>query len=428
MSRLRPAVLVALIALVLLNVYAFSRPSMHEAAEISEWRKGPLVKDHSPYASANSARIFWPVAAGMVDVYVGLLVSWRLVLRRRLKTRPPVELAVSTLVLLVVLVGGELTARGIIRQFWYLQYHPDPELYWYNRPNLRGHTDATDPAERSTNSMGFRMNQELSEHKGEGEVRIFVVGDSSTFGLGVNDDETYSQVLDRELERELARPVTVINSGCPGHTSYQGMTLLERYGLDLQPDLVIWAYNNDPCLDTMVEKDRVSDNRAQVALQRVLYRSDLYLLFRRVLVDGVYGMRSASYADRYPTEPSDWVRRIPFDDFRAYLQEFADVAHSVDAEILYIRMPLNRPMCEIEPIYLTSFDDDYRDYLSEFCLTTGEVCVDFEHPWLDNYDRDRFLPGHLFHPSAEGHDLIGRRLARVILDKGLVEGSGADAP
>ena len=43
-------------------------------------------------------------------------------------------------------------------------------------------------------------------------------------------------------------------------------------------------------------------------------------------------------------------------------------------------------------------------------------------------DRERVLPGHLFHPSAEGHDLIGRRLTRVILDKELVEGSGAGAP
>jgi len=421
LSRIKPAVIVALIALVLFNVYAFTRPSMHEPAEVTEWRKGPLVKDHSPYASANSARIFWPVAAGMADAYVLLLVLWRLTLRRRFKTRPPVELAVSTTVLLLVLIGGELTARGIIHAHWYLQYHPDPELYWYNRPNLHRHTDATDTAERTTNSMGFRMDREVSKHKADDEIRIFVVGDSSTFGLGVNDADTYSQVLERELSRELSRPVTVINSGCPGHTSYQGMTLLKRHGLDLQPDLVIWAYNNDPCLDTMVEKDRVSDNRVQVAVQRVLYRSDLYLLFRRVLVDGVYGLRTARYASQYPTEPSDWVRRVSFADFQGYLQEFADVAHGGGAEILYIRMPLNRPMCEIEPIYLTSFDDEYRDYLSEFCHTTGEVCVDFEHPWVEHYDRDRFLPGHLFHPSTSGHELIGRQLTRVIVDKKLVD-------
>ncbi len=412
---------VALVALLALHAFAISRPFLHAPAEVTEWRKGPLVKDHSPYASANSARIFWPVAVAMLDAYLALLLLWRRVLSRRVNSRPPVEALVATLALLIVLVGGELTARGVIRQFWFLQYRPDPELYWYNRPNLREHTDATDTARRTTNSQGFRMDREVPRDKGAGEVRVFVVGDSSTFGLGVDDDQTYSAVLERELARRLDRPVTVINSGCPGHTSYQGMILLQRHGLDLQPDLVIWAYNNDPCLDTMVEKDRVSDDPARLALQRALYRSDLYLLFRRVLVDAAYGARTARLARRYPTEPSEWVRRIPFEDYKGYLQQFADVTHSAGAEILYVRMPLNRPMCEIEPIYLTSFDDDYRDYLSAFCATARQRCVDFEHAWLQPYDRNRFLPGHLFHPSATGHEIIGRELARVAVDEGLVD-------
>jgi lysophospholipase L1-like esterase len=417
----RIVAMVALAALLAFHAFALSRPFLHAPAEVTEWRKGPLVKDHSPYATANSARIFWPVAAGMVDAYLLLLLLWRRVLRRKLRTRPPVEAAVATAVLLVVLVGGELAARGVIRQFWYLQYHPDPELYWYNRPNLRQHTDATDTARRTTNSMGFRMDREVSRDKGADEVRVFVVGDSSTFGLGVDDERTYSAVLERELNQRLGRPVTVINSGCPGHTSYQGMILLQRYGLDLQPDLVIWAYNNDPCLDTMLEKARVSDNPTQLAAQRVLYRSDLYLLFRRVLVDGVYGVRTARYAERYPSKPTDWVRRIPFDDFKDYLEQFADVAHGAGAEILYVRMPLNRPMCDVEPIYLTSFDDAYRDHLSTFCATTGQHCVDFEHPWLQAYDPGLFLPGHLFHPSATGHGIIGRELTKVIVEEGLVD-------
>ena len=419
LNRSKAAAAVLIVALLVFHAFAISRPFLHEPADVAEWRKGPLVKDHSPYASANSARIFWPVAAGMVDAYLLLLLLWRRVLRRRLNSRPPVEAVVGTLALLVVLVGGELTARGVIRQFWYLQYHPDPELYWYNRPNLRQHTDATDAAKRTTNSMGFRMDREVPRDKGADEFRVFVVGDSSTFGLGVDDELTYSAVLERELTQRLGRHVTVINSGCPGHTSYQGMILLRRYGLDLQPDLVIWAYNNDPCLDTMAEKERVSDNPAQLAIQRALYRSDLYLLFRRVLVDGVYGARTARSEERYPIEPEDWVRRIPFEDYKGYLQQFADVAHGANAEILYVRMPLNRPMCEIEPIYLTSFDDAYRDYLTAFCATTNQHCVDFEHPWLQSYDSSRFLPGHLFHPSHAGHAIIGRELARVVVEDGL---------
>ncbi len=413
--------IVGLVGLLAFNVWAFSRPALHQPAEVMEWRKGPLVKDYSPYASANSARIFWPVAAGMVDVYALAMVAWARWGRRRLgRRRPAVELAVSVGAMVLALGAGELAARAVIHQYWYLQYHPDPELYWYNRPDLRDHVDATDKAPRTTNGHGFRMDREVSRRKNPDEVRVFVVGDSSTFGLGVADDQTFSAVLERSLAEMTGRPITVLNSGCPGHTSYQGMILLQRHGIPLGSDIVVWAYNNDSCLDTMAEEDRVSQNRAVVSLQKVLYRLDTYLLFRRVVVDLAYGMRTEEFAARYPQDPSQWVRRIPFDDYRDYLDEFVAVTDEADARMVFVRMPLNRPACEQNPIYYTSFDDEYRDYLSAWCLQSQQVCVDFEHPWDHPYVPGKYLPGHLFHPSATGHREIGQTLASVIVNRGLL--------
>ena len=214
----------------------------------------------------------------------------------------------------------------------------------------------------------------------------------------------------------------VINTACPGHTSFQGRVLLERHARDLKPDLLIWAYNNDPCLDTVQDRDRVSSNPRVVATQRLLYRSDLYLLFRRVLLDAVYAGRLAHYRSKFPARQSDWVRRIPFEDFTAYLQDFAEAADELGAEILYIRMPLNRPTVEIQPLFATSFDDGYRDHLERFCEREGRVCVNFEHPFLENYRPELFLPGHLFHPSSTGHGIIGETLADEVLERGWLAG------
>jgi len=414
---------VGLLLLVGLNVHAFSRPSRHRAIDVQEWRKGPLVKDYSPYASANSARIFWPVAAGMVDAYVLCLVGWRLGVRRRLR-RPPspaVEASVSLAVLVTVLCGGEIAARSVIRAHWYLQYRPHPELYWYNRPDLRDHRDISDPVPKTTNSLGFRMDREVPRQEREGERRVFVVGDSSTFGLGMRDEQTFSRVLQDELRERGAGDVTVINSGCPGHTSYQGMWLLKEYGIPLGADLVIWAFNNDPCLDTVEEKSRVSQSRAVRGVQRVLYRSDLYLLFRRVILDSRYRWRLQEYSRRFPKDKSRWVKRIPFDDYQVYLRQFAEVTEAAGARMLYVRMPINRPICRIEKIYYTSFDDQYRDYLTRFCTETGAHYVDIEHPWTEAHSPDLYIPGHLFHPSPHGHRLIGEALAEYVLEHRLLD-------
>ena len=417
------ALAVGLTLLVGFNVYGFTRPTHHRPTEVQEWRKGPLVKNYSPYASANSARIFWPVAAGMADAYLLCLAAWRLGIRRRLRRppAPPVEAGVSLLVLLLVLIGGEYAARTVIRADWFLQYLPHPELYWYNRPNLRQHSDASDPVPKRTNAQGFRMDREVSRDKAEGERRIFVVGDSSTFGLGMRDDETFSHVLEQELHRRGAGEATVINSGCPGHTSYQGMWLLEEYGIPLGSDLVIWCFNNDPCLDTVEEESRVSHNPAVLAMQGVLYRSDLYLLFRRITLDLVYRWKLEEYSRKFPKDKSQWVKRIPFDDYQAYLRQYAEVTEAAGMEMLYVRMPINRPICEVEKIYYTSFDDHYRDYLTQYCLETGAHYLDIERPWTDGYSRDLYLPGHLFHPSVKGHRIIGEELAEYVMEHRLLD-------
>ncbi len=414
----RGAVIVLAVSLAMLNAYAFTRPLLHEPADVLEWRKGPLIKDYSPYASANSARIFWPVAAGMADLYVAAALLARRRSRRRGPRSPVVAAALSTLLLLGLLGAGELAARGIIGQWWYLQYRPDPDLYWYNRPNLVDHVDATDPAPRTTNALGFRMGREVESTRPDGEFRILGIGDSSTFGLGVMDDETYLAVLERNLAARTDRPVLSINTACPGHTSAQGRVLLDRHAASVKPDLLVWAYNNDPCLDTVMDQDRVAGSAAVRSIQRGLYRSDLYLLFRRVVLDMVYAGRLQHYRQRYPDRQEDWVRRIPFEDYQAYLEGFVRTAEELGAEILFVRMPLNRPLCEVQPIFLTSFDDGYRDHLAAFCERGGHALVDMEHPFEQHYRPGLFLAGHLFHPSNTGHRIIGATLADRVLEEG----------
>ncbi len=91
------------------------------------------------------------------------------------------------------------------------------------------------------NSLGYRQH-EFKPHKGQG-LRILVVGDSFTFGYGVEEPDSYPRVIERQLAEvrtgnELP-PVEVINAGVPAWWTDAYYLYLKEYGLALEPDLIL---------------------------------------------------------------------------------------------------------------------------------------------------------------------------------------------
>lgn len=78
--------------------------------------------------------------------------------------------------------------------------------------------------------------------KGEGEYRVLALGDSVTFGWGVDQDKTFAARLELLLQGRLHRPVRVINSGVGGYNTVQELTYFKQEGITLQPDLVLLTY------------------------------------------------------------------------------------------------------------------------------------------------------------------------------------------
>jgi len=97
----------------------------------------------------------------------------------------------------------------------------------------------------STNSQGFRGTREHQPRKPPGTYRIVVLGDSTTLGHGVGDEETFSFLLEQSLSQ--IRPTEVINMGVSGFGTAEELIQLRSIGLTYSPDLVILAYfPNDP--------------------------------------------------------------------------------------------------------------------------------------------------------------------------------------
>lgn len=99
-----------------------------------------------------------------------------------------------------------------------------------------------------TNNAGFRGQENVSEIKPSEVYRILVLGDSMTFGWGVEDEETYSAVLERNLNI-LAQATNkdlkfeVLNGGFIGGYGQDGFyAYYNRFGQKLQPDIVVVSF------------------------------------------------------------------------------------------------------------------------------------------------------------------------------------------
>ena len=79
----------------------------------------------------------------------------------------------------------------------------DPHLLWKLEPNTEFKTgkDVT-----RINAVGLRESLSPTQKKRPQEKRILVTGDSSIYGWGVRDHETYAVFLEKELRRRWPTP------------------------------------------------------------------------------------------------------------------------------------------------------------------------------------------------------------------------------
>ncbi len=147
-----------------------------------------------------------------------------------------------------------------------------PILVYELRPGARITTTYLNPEQRewkysaSVNFQGFRGEPVGLEAR---KPRIIVLGDSYVFGYGVNDDQTFSHVLQNRLRDE----VEVMNWGGPGYNLVQAIELLKSKGQEYRPELVILALHYNDFEPPALQSAR--------QVQHVLW-SHMYSVYRHI--------------------------------------------------------------------------------------------------------------------------------------------------
>jgi hypothetical protein len=105
----------------------------------------------------------------------------------------------------------------------------------------------------SINPLGFRGHRSAIDEPRRVGVRIAVLGDSFTFGYGVDDDQTWPKGLEECLCLRTGRDVFPFNLGVPGTAADQHYLRLSELSATLAPQVVIEVYL--PHLNTLIDHE-----------------------------------------------------------------------------------------------------------------------------------------------------------------------------
>jgi lysophospholipase L1-like esterase len=279
--------------------------------------------------------------------------------------------------------------------------HPvaNPDLSFAHAPNRSAFLMGV-PV--SINSEGMRDREFLLE-KPPDVYRVMMLGDSTTFGWGVRQEDTAAKFLERKLNAALPpgyNRVEVMNTGVGNYDTVQEVTYYETIGWEYHPDLVVLVFFiNDP-------------EPVPVEKQGFLIDRSYLIAFATNRIDGV--MRHVGVRPDWKT----YYASLYDDDrpgFQACKEALVSLAHSTrshDAKLLVAILP------ELHQINGDSYPFKAAHQKIKDVMTAENV------PVLELIDglKDRGPEETLWvtalddHPNAKANNLISDQLEQWILE------------
>jgi hypothetical protein len=145
------------------------------------------------------------------------------------------------------------------------RFRPDLPWIYELRPGAEGRLGETGDALYRINADGLRGSI-YARPKPPGVLRVVLMGDSVSFGYGVEEAEAYPQRLERMLSELVPdAQVEVVNLGVGGYNAFNEAELLKIVGLSYEPDLVLVQF----CINDLNDPTVHFDAQTRLALSAV---------------------------------------------------------------------------------------------------------------------------------------------------------------
>jgi len=92
------------------------------------------------------------------------------------------------------------------------------------------------------NDQGLR-DKDYNYDNPEDTIRIAVLGDSFTFGYGVEMEESYPKIFEETVNQKIMGEIEVINFGVPGYGTDDSLLMLSEKAVRYNPDIILLAFD-----------------------------------------------------------------------------------------------------------------------------------------------------------------------------------------
>mgnify|MGYP003964281783 FL=1 len=300
-------------------------------------------------------------------------------------------------------------------------YRPDLRYGYLLKPNLQLTVlnyssalffDKLPPWTIASDAKGYRVsvqNPIVGETEGH---TLHVLGDSSSFGWGVDFEDSYPQQLAEKLKQlPLTSSITVENYSTPGFTSYHGKLLLEDKVKIKNGDIVLVSFGSNDSYPSL-KSDSVRFQARNSMVGKISWSLNRLMIIK--------WMRTLIHSLPEPRIPKTKNSRVSLEEyqknlgviFQEILQrggkphfisicngwEYRDVAKQTakSAHIPFYDFP------EIFKPYLSKVHDLFPEKFVTYFEAYGKI--------LEKETQLVFLFPDLCHPNAIGHGLMANAL------------------
>lgn len=278
----------------------------------------------------------------------------------------------------------------------------DAETFWRLKPNveqkhLEGNIADSGPLSFvvTTNEHGCRAMPSVS-HRNKS---VLFLGDSCTFGVGVDGHQTFAERLQTSLPE-----VQCVNAGVPGYSAYQGKLHLQRQLKRMAPDVVVLAF----LFNDMSSWDNMSDMQHAAASKSLAARMVAHSRIASL-------MATWKPAPRYPSE-RDETPRLSDEEYSRQIQDIVDVCRANSAQPVLVVWPLRSQMNRGSDLVK---QDIIRHIAREEQLEIVDLLPFFRQ------EGGEALFADVVHANVAGHRLVADKLEialnRVLSLKGRIE-------
>jgi lysophospholipase L1-like esterase len=334
-------------------------------------------------------------------------------------------------VVLFFLLVAEVTTRLVMPNSvkFRLMHQPDEKLGYRLAPNYEiEHKKSEFNTLIKINSEGLR-DYEHQKDKKSSLFRILVMGDSFTFGLGVNSEETYAKVLETLLNQNLAaktqKKYEVINAGIDGYGTEQEYFYLKELGNQYRPDLVIVGLYANDITDVMQTIPFIyNKNRIKTRFYFLSYLKELHTILKVTLRNDIQSTILQIYQDQYTPQFEKALQKT-----QKILLETRDFIHSIGAEMVIVIVPLTFEIGRSEwekgqfgHLYRDEFFNKNMHKFSTIFTEFGKVEEIHTLPLLPIFRKSKKKLYYVRDPhwNKEGHLLAAESIYNFLEKKGLV--------